>query len=125
MQGRVLDRTEWPRLVGTELELAIPYLPADTQVIVVEDDRHSIIGAWALVRVLHVEGVWVREDHRKRGAVARQLLRTMTKAARGLGAETVVTGALTDEVRRLIAGLGGARLPGDQYVLPLKKGRAD
>lgn len=120
MTSRLLSRDEWPRLVGTELETAIPHLPADTHVIVVENAAGAIVGCWAVLRVVHVEGLWVHPDDRKKGAVGRQLLRAMTDVARGLGATVVMTAAVTDEVRRLIEAVGGQRLPGEHFVIPLK-----
>jgi hypothetical protein len=38
-----------------------------------------------------------------------------------LGASGFVTGAVSDPVRRIIAKLGGAPLPGEQYVIQTER----
>lgn len=118
-QTRILPPDEWPRLAGTELETGWPVLdPANAQIVVVEDgDR--IVGCWSVLRYVHVEGVWIHPDYRGRSRVAAYLLRGMRQAARSWGARAVLTAALTDQVRSLIAHLGGVQLPGDHYVMPL------
>ncbi len=121
MTTRVLPPDEWHRLVGTEAETLWPHCdPANTQIVVVELGG-AIIGAWTVLRVVHVECVWIREDYRGRYGVVRRLLRGMREAAQSWGAKTVVTGALTDQVRSLIASLGGSKLAGDHYVIPLER----
>lgn len=119
MTTSLLPRDQWSRLAGTELEQVWPLLPEDAHIIAVEHEG-QIIGCWALIRYVHVEGVWVHPDHRKRGSVARRLLGMMHRTARAMGATAVLTGAMSDEVRDLIAGLGGSQLPGDHYVLPIR-----
>lgn len=121
MTSRVLPVAEWGRLVGTELELALPYLPPDTQIVVIED-AVTIVGCWAILRYVHVEGVWIHPDYRRQGAVARRLLSMMGWVARqAFGAQVVITGADTDDVAGLITRLGGHRLPGTHYVIPVKE----
>lgn len=122
MTTRLLPPADWARLAGTELETVWPHLPASARVIVVEDEAGAIVGCWALFSCVHVEGVWVAPEHRARTAVARRLLVGMRHEARDLGAQSVVTGALTDDVRQLITGLGGKALPGDLYVIPVERG---
>jgi hypothetical protein len=119
--SRVLPVAEWTRLAGTELELALPYLPLDAQIVVIEDDA-TIVGCWAVVRYVHVEGVWIHPEYRRQGAVARRLLGIMGWVARSVfGAQVVITGADSDEVAGLITRLGGQRLPGTHYVIPVKE----
>lgn len=121
MTSRLLPPMDWARLAGTELETVWPHLPESARVIVVEDDGGQIVGCWCLFTTVHVEGVWVHPDYRGKGSVARRLLVMMRQQARDLGAVAVMTGALTAQVRRLIATLGGTRVPGEQYVIPLEK----
>lgn len=119
MTTRLLDRAEYPRLLGTELETVWPHLPPSARVIVVEDAQGAIVGCWALFTSVHVEGVWVSPEHRGRGRVALKLLTAMRAQARDMGAAAVMTGAVSDDVRGLIAHLHGTRVPGEQYVIPL------
>jgi acetyltransferase (GNAT) family protein len=122
MTARELPREEWGRLVGTELELAARAFPNhDARVIVVEESDGRVIGCWSVVRYVHVEGLWIHPDHRKRGRVLCKLLALMRIIARQFGADAVLTGATTDEVRRLVLGVAGAvQLPGDQFAFPVE-----
>jgi N-acetylglutamate synthase-like GNAT family acetyltransferase len=122
MTSRVLPVEEWDRLVGTEADVCRGLDPAHTHVLVVEDSG-AIVGTWALTRVVHAECLWIREDHRKRGGVGRRLLALMRSGARAMGAGPVWTGAMSDEVRMLIEHFGGTRVPGDSYLLPMRRAR--
>ncbi len=77
---RILPREDYGRLAGTELEAVREQLPESASVVVVEDDG-EIVGCWALMPVLHAEGVWIAERERKRGRVALRLLRAMSDTA--------------------------------------------
>lgn len=120
MNTRVLPVAEYSRLAGTELEAVWPVLPDRAQVVVVEDED-QIIGCWALYPLWHAEAIWISPAHRKVGRVARRLLQAMWDLARGVGAKTVITGAVDDDVRDLIGRLGGFKVPGDSYVLTVKE----
>lgn len=120
MTTRVLPPHEWARLAGTELEAVYPHMnPDDTEVQVVEDDDGRLIACWALLRVYHVEGLWIAPEHRGRGRVALRLLEAMRRATAKVGARGVFTGATTDDVRALIQHANGVQLPGDHYMLPI------
>lgn len=120
MTTRILPREEYPRLAGTELEAVWPTLPEGAAVLVVEEDG-QIVGCWAAFLVAHVEGVWIAPEHRGRGGVARRLLVGMRRTlVETFGATGALTGAMTDDVRALLARLGATKLPGDHYALPLK-----
>lgn len=117
MTSRILPSEEWPRLAGTELESVWPVVdPKRVQILVVEDGD-QIIACWGVFPTVHLEGVWVHPDHRKRSGVARRLLRSMRKLLTG-SVDPVITGSVSPEVDQLIAHLGGIALPGTQYVLP-------
>lgn len=119
---RRLPPPEWSRLVGTELEHVWPLVPvADTDILVVEEGGcgGSIVGCWAVIRYTHVEGLWIHPDHRKRGRVGARLYSAMISFVRGRGVKAVLTGAVSDEVRRLITHAGGTKIPADCYVLPI------
>lgn len=117
---RVLPPEEWPRLAGTELEALWPKLdPARAQVVVVEHEA-AIVGAWAVFPIVHVEGLWIAPECRGKVGVARRLHRAMLEAARGMAAPFVWTGAESDDIRRLIAHVGGYRIPYESYVMPVE-----
>jgi ribosomal protein S18 acetylase RimI-like enzyme len=119
MTTRILPPEEWGKLDGTELAAWAPQMdPTRATVVVVEDEAGTVIGCWALVQVLHAEGVWVAPSHRGRASVARRLVRATLEAARQRGVRAVATAAVTPDVERLLTRhLGATELPGKQYVL--------
>lgn len=118
---RELPLAEWYRLQGTELETAWPHLPLRARVLVVEDgDR--IVACWALVPLVHAEGVWIDPAYRKKASVVGRLLQAMRATARTMGAKTVWTAAQSDEVRALVDHLGGFALPGTHYIVTIGDG---
>ena len=120
MTTRILPREEWPRLAGTEAEAVWPSLdPEQARVIVVEHEGR-IVGTWTALRMVHMECVWIAPEYRGSFGVAKRLLRGMRSVAGGWGAKAVLTAALTDQVRALIDSLGGSKLPGDHYVMPVE-----
>lgn len=110
--------SEYPKLVGTELEPVAPYLPPDAHVLVIEKDGR-IVGCWAAIRYVHVEGLWLAPDMRHRPGAARRLWLGMRQLAHAMGASVVLTGALSDDVRGLLDHVGATKLPGDHYAVPL------
>ena len=121
MRARILDQAEWPRLAGTEAETLWPHLPASASVVVVEDEGR-IVGCHVLMLVLHAECLWVHPDYRKRTRVAWRLWQAVKDAAKSrFGADGVQTAALSDEVRGLLAKVGGVPLPGDHYMVSFQE----
>src|SRR5678810_1223630 len=119
MTTRILPREEYFRLMGTELEGVRDELPASACVLAVENDDGELVACWALLPIWHVEGVWIAESERKRGQAAIRLVRGMKDMARTAGAKTVMTAAVTDEVRALIQRMGGQQVPGDHFLVPV------
>lgn len=119
MTTRILPRAEYFRLIGTELQDVRDRLPASACVVAVEDDDGELVGCWALMPVFHAEGVWIAERERKRGRVALRLLRAMSEAAQAAGSLAVFTAATDETVGGLIERLGGQKLPGDHFLMPV------
>lgn len=116
MTTRLLPPEEWSKLPGELGEVRDHLDPARAMVVVVEDGM-EIVGCWALLSTLHAEGVWVAPAHRGRVGVARRLVDGLFLAARQLGAKTVITGASTPAVERLLTKhLGAVPVPGKQFV---------
>lgn len=121
MTSRILSPSEWPKLAGTEAEALWPHLdPENAQVLVIED-AGRIVGTWTVLRMVHVECVWIDPDYRGAFGVVKRLLRGMREIAAAWGAKTVLTSAVTDQVRALITSLKGQPLPGDHFVIPLER----
>lgn len=122
MTTRLLPREEWHKLSGTELSAAWPLLTDGAQVIVVEEDD-AIVGCWALIPVIHAEGLFIAPGHRKRVAVARRLWDAMRlTATRTFKVDAVMTGACSDDVRKLLEHVGATKLAGDHYTVPVTRG---
>ena len=119
MTTRILEPTEWAR-VPTDLASLLPHVvPSDAQVVVVEDEGR-IVASWAVLRVVHLEGLWIDPAYRGRVSVARRLYEATLSAARRWTSGWAMTGATTDDVRALLTHAGAQHLPMDSYVMPLK-----
>jgi N-acetylglutamate synthase-like GNAT family acetyltransferase len=115
---RLLPRDEWPKLAGTELETVVTILPDSAAVIVVED-AGVIVGCWSLLPVYHAEGIWIRPDYRRQGGVALRLLRGLRTVAKRYGARAVCTASMDTTVSTLIERIGGQKMPGTHYTVPM------
>lgn len=119
MTTRVLPPAEWSKLAETDFAPLVPQLIADAvTVLVAEDETGAVIGCWGLITFAHVEGLWVAPAHRKRGRVLVRLWNAMRDLAGSRHIGAVFTGAVTDDIRRLLESRGAQALP-PQYVLPL------
>lgn len=119
MTTRILPCEEWPRLMGTDAEAIWPTLdPMRSAIVVVEHDG-VIIAHHILLYVLHAEALWVHPAHRK-GIVGGRLWAAVKSAVRGSGARGFVTAAVDDDVRRLIAKVGGTPLPGSHFTVTVE-----
>lgn len=119
MMTRLLPREEWDRLLDTEAGPACPYFPEDTRVIVVEA-HGDVLGAWSMPRYLHAECLTINATHRRKGAVGRLLLNAMYEQARATGDRVVLTSSLDSKIDQWCERVGGARLPGAHYVIPIR-----
>lgn len=115
MITRILPPDEWHRLAGTDMA---PNLSPHTCVVVVED-RERIIGCWAFVLCLHAEDLWIADDHRQKGAVARRLLKGAAAVAADTGVQSVCVGVADPDVAAFVTRLGGSVLDGVPYVMPI------
>lgn len=121
MTSRILPRAEWPKLAGTEAETIWPLLDPMTAQILAVEEGDRIVGCWILAPVLHAECLWIAPEHRRTGSVGRRLWKAMRRAVLATGARTVTTGAITDDVKALLAKVGAIKLPGDQFVMHIKE----
>lgn len=118
MTHRILLPDEWAKLAHTDLGRQLPLCdPAHTLVLVVEDGD-EIVGCWAALTIVHVEGLWVDPTHRKRVSVQRHLWTGMQQLLRGQ--RSVLTGAADMSVQQLIEAHGGQMCP-PFFCLPLVK----
>jgi len=117
---RILPPDEWPKLTGTEAECVWPTLdPSRTSIVVVERNG-VIVGCHVLMWMLHAECLWIHPDARGRTSVPRRLWAGVQHVALSRwGVSALITAAIDDRVRRLLAHVGATRLPGEHYVVPL------
>lgn len=119
MTTRLLPPDEWSRLAGTEAAFAPLLPPGSASILVVEDDG-QIVATWALVTMMHAEGLWIAPSHRGRFGVVKRLLSGMRSLARSLGCASVQTASVSNDVTDFIQRLGGSPLPGRAFILPME-----
>jgi GNAT superfamily N-acetyltransferase len=120
---RILPPHEWPALAATELGAMLAGMAPDAATVFVTEDDGAIVGAWSLITIAHVEGLWIAPEHRRRGRVLLRLWNALVDLAAARGITTVWTGSITSEVTGMLEARGAHRLP-DMFALPLKKGRS-
>ena len=120
LTDRILPPDEWHKLDGRDLSRVLALLnPANTQIVVVENEAGAIVGCWASVLILHAEGVWIAPEYRTRTSVARRLWRRMRDLVLASGARAVVTAADSPQITTLLDRQGAQPLP-QEYVLCLQ-----
>ena len=119
MTRRILPREEYGRLVGTYLEPLIEALPADADVIVVEDEGR-IVACSSIFARDHVECTWIAEDHQDQPAVFWSLLHGIKTQARHRGSLRVLTASMDDRMTEFLNHVAEP-LPGAHFVWPMQK----
>lgn len=115
MISRTLPQNEWSKLdLGGWLKFANP---EDVRVAVVEDEG-KIVGRCLVLKLTHLEGLWVDEEHRNAG-VSSALLKQVVKTSREMANETVIAGAVDGDERMysLMARLGAERIQASYFAL--------
>jgi hypothetical protein len=107
------DWTE--RLSGTELA-GVGLTPQNAHVVVVEDEGR-VKACWAAMYVMHLEGLWEAPDAGP--GASRALLTEMINIVKEAGVAEVLTQSLTRDVDQLILKVGGRRIPGNAWVIPV------
>lgn len=120
LTARELPPDEWWRLDGTELGDYWRLLRADrATVIVVENAQHAIVGTWAILSLVHTEGLGVAPPYQGQGRVARLLLREGAKVLRRLGVSSFVTGATSLEMVDYLQRFGAQEIPARFFAVPV------
>lgn len=119
MRTRVLPPEEWSRLTLEQVPSVLPCIrPEEMEVIVVEDgDR--IVACVSVMRMTHLDGVWVAPEYRGNAGVGRRLLRGMRESAERWCESFLAAGASNEHAENLIEKMGGIRMPMDHYVIPV------
>lgn len=97
--------------------------PDRTLILVAENPDGEIVGVWAAMTTVHLEGLWVAESYRRTSRVAVQLLRAMRALLTQLG--IVQSFTYTEDANVLVLALkaGFTRLPGDLLFLELPQSK--
>ena len=116
---RQLPPEEWAAKLG-HLPFAEGGLPDPTlaAILVVEDESGAVIGVWAAMTAVHLDGLWVRPDHQRTG-VAGKLLHGMTDLLQRLGIAVSFTIVQDLGVLCLAAKAGFTRVAGDLLIFRL------
>jgi hypothetical protein len=123
---RLLLDEEYPRLLDLPFAGAqrLPD-PALSLVLIAENEAGAIVGVWAALTTVHLDGLWVDPAYRKTSRVAVQLLRTMKETLGARGILHSFTYVESTEVLLLALKAGFTRLPGDLLFLDLSSKGAE
>ena len=115
---RVLPTVEWERL--RPFPFATNGLPDPelTTIVVSENGAGEIVGIWAALTAVHLDGLWVHPDHHDT-IIAGQLLRTMKDTLQAYGISVSFTVIQDPAVMVLAYKAGMIRAPGDLWMLQL------
>jgi hypothetical protein len=118
---RELPVEEWDRLRALPFaEKGLPD-PRLTKILVAETPEGRIVGVWAAMTQVFLDGLWVAPDYRRTSWVAMKLLRGMRDLLRRLGIVQSFTLVQTTDVLCLATKAGFVRVQGDLCVLELSQ----
>ncbi len=114
MTSRVLPEAEWAKLDGI-----VPICAGMVPIVV--EHAGQIVGCHVLIPMVHVEGLWIHPDHRKKASVARRLWgRVQRVAVEQFGVRSVATAACSDDIKALLKHIHAVPLPGDHFLIPVE-----
>lgn len=108
---------QWHRMERTDIPPLTGISPRDTSVVVVERDG-KIVATLSVVRMTHLEGLWVDPAYKNAG-VCRSLLRLSAGIAGVWDNEWVLAGAADERMRDILTRLGGVKVDMETYMLSL------
>jgi hypothetical protein len=115
MMARILPVEEWERLSVTGLVPIFPDFPPEDVVVVVVEQDGEIVASTTLVRVVHLESLWIKEE--AGAGVSRALIRGIVDASKEWAPRVVMAQTRHQNVSEILTKLGGAFLPVESYVL--------
>lgn len=117
---RQLPPDEWERLRALPFATnGLPPNPELTAILVAENAEGAIVGVWAAMTAVHLDGLWVAPEYRRTSRVAMKLLRGMKDMLLRLGVVQSFTIASSTEVLVLALKAGFQRMHGDLCFLDL------
>jgi len=94
--------------------------PEVSIIIVAETEGGEIVGTWSAVAPVVLEGLWVKEEYRKKG-VFPKMYNTMMDSIFNMGITNVYTLVQTPDVKSLALKLGFEIIPGEFCMIKLNK----
>lgn len=121
---RELPPEEWAKVAHLEPFLTAGLPSPEHSRIIVAEQEGVIVAFWGLFTAVHVEPLWIREDHRQRPGLVRRLWAAVVTTLRSAQVGTAFACiADADAARNIPLALrhGFARVPGDLYVVRVKE----
>lgn len=122
MRTRILGVDEWGRIEEAGAPPITPLVNPDNAARVVVEGDGDILAAISVLRVTHLEDLWIHPGHRDNLGVTRALLRQAVAFPQIRGESWVLGSINSDRMRRFVARLNGVRIPGEYYAFGI--GRA-
>lgn len=120
MKARVLPPEEWHRVdAASPLPPLWPYVrPEDVRMVVVEE-AGEIVGALAVLRMTHLEGLWLAPEYRGNPGVVRGLLKQAGTVASEWAAGWVFAGVTEQNMQGILGRMGATQIPVEVFMLQL------
>jgi hypothetical protein len=123
IRARLISAHEWDKLAQFNLPPTLPYADPGAVDIVVVEDGDKIVASLVVMKVSHIEGLWVDPAVKGNAGVMRALLRLTGAVARRRGESWVMGGASKDspKMRSFMKRLGGAPIEAEFYALRVRE----
>lgn len=115
---RQLPFEEWDKLDGLPIATNGLPNPETSMILAAEDENGIVVGVWAAMTPIVLEGLWIREDHRN-STVAGRLLQRMKLFLNSIQVDRAFTLVQSADVKSLAEKAGFAVIPGDLMMLDL------
>lgn len=122
MIARILPPEEWNAVRGKGFDGMLPLIePENARVVVVEEDG-EVVAHLGVLRVTHLESLWVHPRYRGNAGLGRRLLRKAMEAVRPWATSWVMAQVADNDVCELVRRLGGVRIAADSYAMTVGRG---
>lgn len=104
---------------------ALRGMPAEilSGAVVAVDEAGAVVAMCGLISAIHLDPVWIREDHRNSPNILRRLWESTRQSLAVIGVRGVIGVATTPLMRKLCKWAGGMPIEGQQYVIAVNAGK--
>ena len=115
---RELDRSEFDR-IPKEATDGITLPDSNCRVVAAINDRDQIVAIWAAVAVVHLEPIWIKEEHRKSPTLIRRLWAALRNVLKTEGVQSTMTVIPNNKpaTRRIAEWCGAREVDGKLFFL--------